>query len=177
VSIARALRDRGVAATLLGSAEATLRGSELASEEFMCTRDLMSRMERRVRADPTVCLVHAAAVGDYEVATDASKLPSGRPELTLHLTPTPKIADHVRSWGLKGLYVTFKAAAPETDAQALLALARRQRDRTGCDLVFANVLGRLHADIALVGEQIQWFEARHDAQQALIDVIASHAVP
>ena len=131
-------------------------------------------MERHIRANPTAAVVHSAAVGDYESADgEAGKLPSGRAELILRLTPTPKIADHVRGWGCTGTYVTFKAAAPETTDEDLLAIATRQRERTGCDLVFANVLGRLGAGVWLVGEEVTRFDEREEAIAALIERIAA----
>ena len=71
-------------------------------------------------------------------------------EWTLTLTPTPKIADHIRAWGGVGPYVTFKAAAPETPEADMIDIARRQRDRTRCDLVFANVLGRIGEALARI---------------------------
>lgn len=169
IFIANALRERGVSPWLLGSAEARLRDPGLPGEEYGSTRDLMAKVETWVRANPTGILVHSAAVGDYERAdASAGKTPSGMPEWTLTLTPTPKIADHVRGWGFTGIYVTFKAAAPGTTPEELEGIARRQRDRTGCDLVFANVLGRTSKDVALVGGEIRWFAERRDGVDALI---------
>ena len=168
VTIARALMSQGREVTLLGSAEARLRGPELPGDVYGSTRDLMARMEAWVRTHPEGSVVHASAVGDYEMATADHKIPSKLDELVLRLTPTPKIADHVRGWGLTGPYVTFKAASPETDDDALVAIARRQRARVGCDLVFANVLGRLSRGIAVVGADVRWFDNRDEAIAALV---------
>jgi len=173
VALARAWRDGGLDVHLLGSAEALLRAPDLGGEEYWGTRDLMQRMERIVRANPRAALVHASAVGDYEVASpEAGKTPSGQASWTLTLTPTPKIADHVRGWGHTGPYVTFKAAAPGTSEADLEAIARKQRQRTGCDLVFANVLGRLAEGVLLVGESVERFERRDEAMAALIEWVA-----
>src|SRR5688572_24419311 len=79
VAIANALRDAGRSVHLLGSAEALLRAHDMPSEEYGSTRDLMARMERHVRANPQLTLVHASAVGDYELPEiEPSKIPSGR---------------------------------------------------------------------------------------------------
>jgi hypothetical protein len=87
----------------------------------------------------------------------------------LRLTPTPKIADQVRGWGLSGTFVTFKAAAPGTSDVEMVLIAQRQRARTGCDWVFANVLGRLGRGVWLVGDTAERFEQREDAVAALAD--------
>lgn len=175
VVLACSLRDAGVEPWLLGSAEARLRAPELPGEEYRSTRELMGIMEAWVRANPGGAVLHACAVGDYEVDTQSSKVPSGQPEWTLRLTPTPKIADHVRGWGLTGPYVTFKAASPETTLPELEAIAQRQRQRTGSDLVFANVLGRLGVDVLLVGEQTRHFSERTPAVEALVEWVVQRS--
>jgi len=176
VGIARALVARGQSVHLLGSAEACLRGPELSQEEYGSTRDLMARMERWVRDNPSGHVVHACAVGDYEMASEEGrKIPSGLDRLVLELVRTPKIADHVRSWGLQGTYVTFKAAGPKTTDADLVRIAAAQRERTGSTLVFANVLGRLGTRVALVGEQPRWFDERADAVAALVSVLSDDA--
>jgi phosphopantothenoylcysteine synthetase/decarboxylase len=129
----------------------------------------MARMERWVRAHPTGAVVHASAVGDYEADATDKKIPSGQARLEIVLRPTPKIADHVRGWGHIGPYVTFKAASPETTLADLEAIAAKQRLRVRCDLVFANVLGRLAHDVLLVGETTRRFEQRDAALSALVD--------
>lgn len=175
VRVGGALARAGQRVHLLGSPEAALRAQAagLSAEIYGDTHDLMRRMEAHVRAHPGAAVIHSAAVGDYESADgEAGKLPSGRAELILRLVPTPKIADHVRGWGCTGPYVTFKAAPPQTSDQALVTLARAQRERTGCDLVFANVLGRLAAGVWLVGDQVRRFEAREAAIAALVEAVS-----
>lgn len=139
------------AVTLLGSPEAILRaGDAVDTEPFGSTRDLMARMQRWVAAHPGGIVVHAAAVGDYEAPPFAGKLSSGAAELTITLRPTPKIVDHLKGWDPTMFLVSFKAAPPDTDAAQLRAIAAAQAARTGSDLVFANVLGRLGEDVQLV---------------------------
>ncbi len=174
ISLAKSLRDAGHEVWLMGSAETRLRAGDIPGEEYGSTRDLMERMERWVRANPQGAVIHSSAVGDYERSEpNPGKTPSGMAEWQLVLTPTPKIADRVRGWGLQGKYVTFKAAAPATSDADLREIARRQRTRTGCDRVFANVLGRIHTGVWWVGEEDQWFEEREPALAALIDWIKS----
>lgn len=175
VAVGRALAVVGRAVHVLGSPEAALRAEQagLSAEVYGDTWDLMRRMEARCRAFPGVALVHSAAVGDYALVAEEGprKIPSGLDEVVLRLGPTPKIADAVRGWGHTGPYVTFKAAPPHTPDEALLDIARRQRARTGCDHVFANVLGRLDRGVWLVGAEERRFEARAEAVAALVQVL------
>ncbi|MBN1337621.1 MAG: hypothetical protein JXB39_16840 [Deltaproteobacteria bacterium] len=173
VTLAQAL-SQGHAVHLLGSPEAILRGPDLPSvETFSSTRDLMARMEAWVRAHPGGVVVHAAAVGDYETEPLDGKVESGRNEWVVRLRPTPKIADHLRDWGPGLVIVTFKAAPPGTGRDDLVAVARRQLERTRSDLVFANVLDHLDGDVALVEATTHRFFQRRD--QA-VSALAAHPV-
>ncbi len=173
VALAKALSaDHDV--QLLASPQAALRGQAAkldAIDVFDSTRDLMARMERWVRANPRGVVIHAAAVGDYEATASAGKVSSGKEHWDVRFTPTPKILDHVRDWAGGGLVlVSFKAAAPGTSDRDLVSIARRQAERTGSDLVFANVLGRLGTGVALVSaDDHRWFDHRQDALDALIE--------
>jgi len=174
VTVAGSLDEHGISAHLLGSGEALLRQQLSAhpavrTEEYRSTRDLMSRMKAWVTAHPTGVVVHSAAVGDYEAVTRASKIKSGASELSLTLRPTPKILDHLRGWGLTGPLVSFKAASPETTDAQLIDIARAQLDRSGSDLVFANIIGRTTAGVYLVeAHQSRTFDQRGDAISALV---------
>ena len=170
VFLAKSLQYEGANVFLLGSPEACLRaGSEVPSEEYTSTHDLMDKMRRWVLQNPLGVILHAAAVGDYEVGADnASKIPSGKASLTLELIPTPKIVQHIRQWDFEGMLVTFKAAAPEVNMEDLIAIAQAQRDKTSSDLVFANVLGHLDTLIAIVGNSVQTFDEREEALKELV---------
>ena len=63
---------------------------------------------------PTGIIIHAAAVGDFEVRdTHQGKISSGS-TLTLEFQPTPKIVDLIKGWSSDSMLVSFKAAAPNT---------------------------------------------------------------
>ena len=172
VTMAQRLAAHGCTVTLLGSVEALLRAptpQQFVCEEYGSTRDLMARMERWSRAHPMGVILHSAAVGDYEARTTATKIPSGRPELVLSLTPAPKILDAIRGWEHHGPLVSFKAASPETTDEALTQIARAQLERTRSDLVFANVIGRTSADVQLVSAtDVLHFPTRSSAIDALL---------
>lgn len=170
--LGRALAGAGRDVHLLGSAEALSRAPELNGEEFWSTLDLMARMKRWVEANPGGLVIHAAAVGDYQAETSASKLPSGQPELVLRLHPTPKIVDHLKRWDSSLFLVSFKAAPPETDDHALTQIAARQLAHTASDLVFANVLGRLATGVQIVRpDGPTRYERRDEAMQALLSAL------
>ena len=172
VTVATALQRNGNTVTLLGSAEAVLRGQMGGVHhiaEYGSTRDLMDRMQRWIDTHPTGIVIHAAAVGDYESEAIDGKIESGRSEWVLNLRPTPKIADALREWMPEGVIVTFKAAAPGTTSAQLTELARAQLLRTGSDLVFANVIGALEDGVQIVeARAVEPFTDRQRALETLV---------
>jgi len=171
VGVASSLAELSTPVHLLGSSEAVLRAGSapgFTTETYGSTRDLYARMAAWVGDNPDGGVVHSAAVGDYEADPSASKIASGKASLTLTLRPTPKILDAIRGWGLTGPLVSFKAAAPETTDDQLVAIARAQLVRTGSDRVFANVIGRTTRGVFLVGPaSAERFEKRACAIAAL----------
>ncbi len=168
VTIAAALQRNGNTVTLLGSAEAVLRGQIAGIQhlaEYGSTRDLMDRMQRWIDAHPLGIVIHAAAVGDYESEAVDGKVESGRSEWVLNLRPTPKIADTLREWMPEGVIVTFKAAPPRTTSAQLTEIARAQLLRTRSDLVFANVIDALNEGVQIV--EARAAESFKDRQRAL----------
>jgi len=127
--------------------------------------DLHDAMAELVPGDGFAGLVHAAAVSDYHLAgtyapvtgahfdpmtsawtngklmdVSAGKVKSHHPELWLRLTPTPKLADLVRTaWGFRGTFVKFKLEVGATDEQ-LREVALRSRGQSDADLIVANTL-------------------------------------
>ena len=159
--------------TLMGSNVALLQpGCPTNGIEFASTRDLFAKMNAWVVEHPMGIVVHAAAVGDFEVTnTNASKIASGSP-LNLELQPTPKIVDEIKRWSPDVCLVSFKAAAPDTSLESLELIARKQLQRTKSDLVFGNILGNLNKDVMLMStDGTQVFTNRVDGLDALIDLI------
>jgi phosphopantothenoylcysteine synthetase/decarboxylase len=164
---------------LLGSPEALLRlrlaqleghpgASEVQTQGYSSTRDLMRRMEAWVRGQPRCVVVHASAVGDYEVDAAGGKIPSGQDGLSLVLRPAPKILDRIRGWSAEARIVSFKAAPPGSTAADLARIAEAQRRRTDSELVFANTLGRLQADVVIQGAA---GPALHATRAAALDAL------
>ena len=159
--------------TLMGSNVALLQPEcPTNSIEFTSTRDLFAKMNAWVVEHPTGIVVHAAAVGDFEVPnTTSGKIASGS-VLTLELQPTPKIVDEIKRWSPDVYLVSFKAAAPDTSLESLELIARKQLQRTNSDLVFGNILGNLNKDVMLMStDSTQVFTNRQDGLDALVDRI------
>lgn len=146
-------RGAGEGTHMLGNPEALLRAPDVTGEAFGSTRDLLARMHTWCVGHPRGVVVHAAAVGDYEAAEAAGKIPSGQAALQITLRPTPKILDRIRGWSAELAIVSFKAAPPGSSPEDLVRIADAQRRRTDSALVFANTIGRLHAGLVLVDAQ------------------------
>jgi len=173
VGIGRALIESHIECTLLGSNVALLQpGCPDKTIEFTSTRDLLSKMKSWLLDNPAGVVVHAAAVGDFEVSeTVSGKISSGQ-ELVLTLKPTPKIVNHIKEWAPNSRLISFKAAAPNTSPEALEQLAQKQCQRTRSDLVFANVLGQIETNVLLHSpSSTTWYPKRTDGLKALIETI------
>ena len=173
VVLAKILKEANVECTLLGSNVALLQPEcPVKTIEFTSTRDLLDKMRSWLKSNPTGIVVHAAAVGDFEVVeTVAGKISSGQ-NLVLHLQPTPKIVDHVKKWAPDSRLISFKAAAPNTNSDALEQLALKQSQRTHSDLVFANVLGQIENNVLIYSASgTTWYPQRQDGLKALRETI------
>ena len=157
----------------MGSNVALLQpGVPKTSREFTSTRDLLKQMHEWTFEHPKGIIIHAAAVGDFEVAEQSTgKIASGS-NLTLHLQPTPKIVDLIHSWSSDIHLVSFKAAAPESTPDQVEAISHKQLKRTQSKLVFANVLGAIENNVLLLSADTKhWYPDRADGLQALIHEI------
>jgi phosphopantothenoylcysteine decarboxylase/phosphopantothenate--cysteine ligase len=90
-------------------------------------------------------LISAAAISDYTVEAASEKIRSGEEELSLTLTPTPKLVDAVREQYPELTLVGFKAETGGDDA-ALVERARSLRERIDAGLVAANDASVMGAD-------------------------------
>jgi phosphopantothenoylcysteine decarboxylase/phosphopantothenate--cysteine ligase len=100
-------------------------------------------------------LVSAAAISDYTVDAATEKIRSGQDDLSLELTPTPKLIDTVRAEHPDLPIVGFKAETSGDDA-AMVEAARETRSRVDLAFVVANdasVMGDLETRALLVHEE------------------------
>jgi phosphopantothenoylcysteine decarboxylase/phosphopantothenate--cysteine ligase len=108
----------------------------------------------RDHAGDADALVSAAAVSDYTVETADEKIRSGR-ELTLELTPTPKLIDTVRESHPELPIVGFKAETGGSD-EDIVAKARETLERVNLAFVVGNdasVMGRERTRALLVEDE------------------------
>jgi phosphopantothenate-cysteine ligase/phosphopantothenoylcysteine decarboxylase/phosphopantothenate--cysteine ligase len=157
--------------------------------------DLQEAMSGLVPGGRFDVLIHAAAVSDYAVSgiyapvagttfdpasgawahgkmvdVSAGKVKSHHPELWMRLTPTPKLADLVRTtWGFRGVFVKFKLEVGASDAQ-LQEIAAKSRERSDADLIVANTLEGKDAVAWIGGREGKWERvSRGDLARRLID--------
>ncbi len=138
-AVARACYARGADVTLVQDGEtvpyAAVERVESAAEMLAATMDAVEGAD---------ALVSAAAISDYTAEPAAEKIPSGG-ELTLELSPTPKLIDRVREAHPDLPIVGFKLETGADDT-ALVAAARERVERTGLAFVVANDASVLGAD-------------------------------
>jgi phosphopantothenate---cysteine ligase (CTP) len=148
-----------------------------AVRRYRTFHDLERAMAELVPGNRFDALIHAAAVSDYHLAgtyapvagthfdpmhgtwtngkladVSAGKVKSHHAELWLRLTPTPKLADLVRTtWAFRGTFVKFKLEVGITDAE-LREVALKSRAQSDADLIVANTLEGMDA-IAWIGDR------------------------
>ncbi|SDF85413.1 bifunctional phosphopantothenoylcysteine decarboxylase/phosphopantothenate--cysteine ligase CoaBC [Halorientalis regularis] len=91
----------------------------------------------QTHADDADALVSAAAISDYTVEAATEKIKSGKAQLTLELTPTPKLIDTVREAHPDLSIVGFKVET-EGDEEALVERARETMNRADLSFVVGN---------------------------------------
>jgi phosphopantothenoylcysteine decarboxylase/phosphopantothenate--cysteine ligase len=142
-AIARACYVRGAAVTLVQG------GLESESEHlsYATTKPVESAAEMfdavEASAEDADALLSAAAIADYTTDAASEKIRSGG-ELTLDLTPTPKLLDEIRERYPDLPIVGFKAETAG-DEEAMVERARDLLERVALNFVVAN-------DASVMGE-------------------------
>jgi phosphopantothenoylcysteine decarboxylase/phosphopantothenate--cysteine ligase len=90
-----------------------------------------------------------AAISDYSPEKLPGKIPSGEPELSLALKPTPKVIAAIREADSKTYLVGFKAEA-DVSQQELLERAINRLESSGLQMIVANDLKDVSAGHSLV---------------------------
>ncbi len=152
-AVARACHARGAEVVLVHD------GADLpwaTVEQVESAAEMLAAVDEHAPAADA--LVSAAAISDYTVATADEKIRSGQENLTLELTPTPKLIDSVRAEHPDLPIVGFKAESDDDDGN-IVDQARRIRDRA--DLAFvvgnaASVMGKTETRAALVADDTEW---------------------
>jgi phosphopantothenoylcysteine decarboxylase/phosphopantothenate--cysteine ligase len=133
-AVAKACYARGADVTLVHDGPAVpyaeTRRVETAAEMLEAVTDL---------TDDADALVSAAAIGDYTVEAADEKIRSGQ-DLTLELSPTPKLIDEVRAAHPDLPIVGFKVETGGDD-EAMVSAARSTLERADLSFVVANDAG------------------------------------
>lgn len=155
-----------------------------ATQSYRTFDNLYSLMANLVPGGRFNVLIHAAAVSDFQIAgvytdeggkpidTSAGKLSSRLPELWLRLTPTPKLADKVRSdWAFRGVFVKFKLEVGVTN-EKLREIAVQSRAQSDADLIVANTLEGKDVE-AFIGDRSGGWQhvSRQELAGRLIDMV------
>ncbi|MFW5929718.1 MAG: bifunctional phosphopantothenoylcysteine decarboxylase/phosphopantothenate--cysteine ligase CoaBC [Halobacteriota archaeon] len=114
--------------------------------------------------------VSAAAISDYTVEPEDTKIESGR-DLVLQMEKVPKLLDQVRERAPNAYLVGFKAETG-LDRDDLIEQARGVMERADLDLVVANdasVMGDDDTSVEVVTED--WSEAFRGTKQQVAGVI------
>lgn len=136
--LAKALKAKHAQVTVLeGPVNCSLKSHGVRVKKFKLFSDLATLLCDELKKKYDV-VIHAAAVADYQPRTLAkSKLSSGKRELILRLTPTPKLINHIKKIAPKTFLVGFKLESTSQRA-ALVKAANKLITDSGCDLVVAN---------------------------------------
>lgn len=118
--------------------------------------------------------VSAAAISDYTVESEDTKIESGR-DLVLHMEKVPKLVDKVREKSPDSYIVGFKAETG-LDRDTLISEARGVMERVGLDLVVANdagVMGKDDASVILVtdGNGTDVTGSKDEIAEVILDVV------
>ncbi len=116
-------------------------------------------------------LVSVAAISDYTVEQSDEKIRSGQEELTLSLTPTPKLIDTVREEYSEMRIVGFKTETSGED-EKMVEAARQTLDRAGLAFVVANDASVMGSDEtrALLVHQQAYSEYRGEKEDLGLEV-------
>lgn len=104
------------------------------TQEFVSSTDLENLIQQNVANFDL--LIHAAAVSDFTVANNETKLSSTEVQ-TLNLTPTVKILPKVKKWNPKIKVISFKAES-NLDKGKLSDKIKKVLDSNQSDLVVSN---------------------------------------
>ncbi|WP_335999482.1 bifunctional phosphopantothenoylcysteine decarboxylase/phosphopantothenate--cysteine ligase CoaBC [Halorientalis halophila] len=146
-AVARACHVRGADVTLVHDGDSVPYADV---ETVESAAEMLDAVQ--AEADDADALVSAAAISDYTVEAADEKIRSGKEELTLSLSPTPKLIDAVRDAHPDLAIVGFKVETEGGDDE-LVERARETMNRAGLSFVVGNradVMGDVETRALLV---------------------------
>ncbi len=133
-AVARACYARGADVTLVHD-DGSVSYAEVRSVES--TAEMIDAVSQTVTTTEADALFSAAAISDYTMDAVAEKIRSGKADMTLPLTPTPKLLDRIREAHPDLTMVGFKVETSGDDDR-MVESAREIIDRVGLAFVVAN---------------------------------------
>ena len=133
-AVARACYARGADVTLIHDG-GPVSYADVRSVES--TGEMIEAVTEAVEATEADALVSAAAISDYTMEAVAEKIRSGKSDMALSLTPTPKLLDRVREAHPDLTMVGFKVETSGDD-DAMVEAAQEIIDRVNLTFVVAN---------------------------------------
>jgi phosphopantothenate-cysteine ligase len=102
-------------------------------------QDYLVKIKEAVDKDPWDLVILAAAVSDFTVANYVDGKIRSKDELSIQLTPAPKIISLIKQWRPSVKLVGFKLLVDSTDEQ-LIEAAQKSAVENDCAFVVANDL-------------------------------------
>lgn len=169
--IAGALKKSGAKVTLLeGPGSYPLDDKSIRVRKFRYFSELAALFNSEIKRG-YACVVHAAAVSDYQLRHPAkTKCRSGKKELVLRLSPTPKLINRVKKISPRTFLVGFKL---ESSTARVKESAQNLFKAAGCDLVIANSLRNGYRGLILdkTLQTINKAASRTDMADKLIQIL------
>ena len=136
--LAEKLKKAGAIVTLIeGPVTHLLQDASIQRIKFHYFSELKNILAKELRK-PYDCVIHAAAVSDYQLRTSSNdKISSGRRILALSLVPTPKLIETIKKINPKTFLVGFKLESNLTENN-LFKKTRALFETARCDLLVAN---------------------------------------
>jgi len=141
------------------------------------TIDELVSLVREANFDHDVIII-CAAISDYSPEKQEGKIASGMEELTLTMTPTPKIIEMIRARAGDTLLVGFKAETGIGE-EVLVQRADERMRQIGCELMVANLLEDVGEEITRAfvlddtGDVGEVSGSRAEVASSLLDVISN----
>ncbi len=135
-----ALKHKAKVTLLLGPVKTPKLNKKIRVLKFAFFNDLKNTLLKELQTGKYDCLIHSAAVSDYEPdKTFKTKVSSGKTSWKINLVPTPKIIDLTRKIAPELFLVGFKFE-PDAQKKFLLKKANDFIRRSGSNLAVANTL-------------------------------------
>lgn len=147
IFLAKKLTRMGAKVTLLlGPAGFSAQNRKIKLVSFIFFNDLKNMLKKELAAKKYDCIIHSAAVADFQPVSSKKGKLSSEKAFNLKLVPLPKIIKDIRRLAPKAKLVMFKLESGVSDT-ILLSRAKTARQEVNADYVVANQLDPYRAFI------------------------------